>query len=176
LKTKKTTSRTRPAQRRVEQKPAVQKQKTVTWLLVADGEQAQLYAITHGTFSLRPVSGGHFTQKNMSQRMSTSRKPQKRPDIGNKRRHAMELHRKGHDRREISFVLSLSEYIGVAAREKRFNRLIIAAPPKAMSELRSALPDSATAKVAVEITHEWAHLTLNDMSNRVKATLLAVAP
>lgn len=57
------------------------------------------------------------------------------------------------------------------ARDGGFDRLIVAAPPKAMDDLRKAFTAVTAKTIAAEITHEWTRLGVRDMAERVKAAL-----
>ena len=125
-----------------------QKSKT-TWLLVADGAEAQVYIITFVPLHLQKLEGEHFKRK--------------RGHV-----HDLESGRPGHQRQEDHFTAQVAERINAAARRNEFGKLVIAAPPRALAELRKDLSPEVHGLVALEVSAEWTKLLTHDLLEHVR--------
>jgi protein required for attachment to host cells len=165
-------SRTRPARKRGSLLPAAPKDNVRIVLLVADGATAQLYDVAPITCRLTAIPKGKFRQANLPGRMIVSDRPGHTSFVGaGGRRSALEPRSEPHARAETVFLKKVASAVNLMARGTRFDRLIVAAPPKAMHDLRTSLNAATKRKVVSEITHEWTRLGVRDMAERVKAAL-----
>lgn len=168
-------SRTRPTQKRRSLLPSRPNTKVKTWLLVVDGAKAQVYDVAAETCRLKAVPDGTFKQANAPSHALASDRPGRGSHAGSQRRHAIAKRSDPHNKAETNFVKDVAKHINGAARLKQFDRLIVAAPPKAMSELRAVVNAIVKRKIALEITHEWTKLGVRDMADRLKAALRPLA-
>ncbi|MBL8631104.1 MAG: host attachment protein [Rhodospirillaceae bacterium] len=165
-------SRTRPARKRATLLPTSPNRPAQTvWLLTVDGAKAQIYVIAPVTFRPTALRDGVFKQSNRPSRAITSDKPGHRGHAGTGRRHSLSLRSDPHNQAETAFVKMVATHINAAAREKRFSRLIVAAPPKAIRDLRDTLNAATQKKIAAEITHEWTKLGVREIERRLKAAM-----
>lgn len=156
-------SRTRPARKRATLLPTSPNRPAQTvWLLTVDGAKAQIYVIAPVTFRPTALRDGVFKQ---------SDRPGHHGHTGSGRRHGLSLRSDPHNQAETAFVKMVATHINTAAREKRFSRLIVAAPPKAIRDLRDTLNAATQKKIAAEITHEWTKLGVREIERRLKAAM-----
>jgi protein required for attachment to host cells len=141
------------------------------WLLTVDGAKAQIYVIAPDTFRPTALRDGAFKQSNRPSRAIVSDGPGHRGHTGSGRRHALSLRSDPHVQAETNFVKAVTSHVNAAARDKRFDRLIIAAPPKAIKDVRSNLNATTQKKVALEITHEWTKLGVREIERRLKGAM-----
>jgi protein required for attachment to host cells len=59
-----------------------------------------------------------------------------------------------HEFEEKRFVEAISEKINRAALANRFDRLIVAAPPRALGQVRQALSKAASGRLAAEVNKD----------------------
>jgi protein required for attachment to host cells len=131
-----------------------------------------LYTLAPITCRLTAIPKGKFRQANLPGRMIVSDRPGHSAFAGaGGRRSAMEPRSEPHARAETVFLKKVASAVNLLARDGRFDRLVVAAPPKAMHDLRTALNATSKRKVVAEITHEWTRLGVRDMAERVKAAL-----
>ncbi|MPY69518.1 MAG: host attachment protein [Alphaproteobacteria bacterium] len=122
--------------------------KIVTWVVVADGTHARIYANDGPRKGLRRAlerdyEAGlpHYVRDILTDRRGSNAGG---PGAG---RHAMDA--KTDPRRHVAngFARSIAAMLGEAAQERFFDRLILVAPPKALGDLRAALPKPAGDRV-----------------------------
>lgn len=136
-----------------------------TWLLVADGKAAQIYTVEPITFQLSPVPAGRFTHRDLPGKMEKMRT----------RAHgAVNLRQSPHAATEDVFVRMVAMSLERMAGRTGPVDLLIAAPPKAMAVVRKTLKKATRDRIALEVTHEWAHLLPLDMTRRLIKALIKV--
>jgi len=164
-------SRTRPAQKNAALKPGRPGQVLKIGLLVVDGAKAQLYSAAPVTYRLTAIPEGTFKQATGVGRKSVTDRAGRGKNAGTQRRHAMAFRSDPHNKAETNFVKLIGQHINAVIREKQFDRLVLVAPPRAMSELRAVINSTAAKKIALEITHEWTKLGVREMAARLKSAL-----
>ncbi len=133
--------------------------KKTVWVLISDSVHAQLYSVKNMIpLRIEALHKGHF-------RGDGEATPHTDPvttDIkfeseGGPRHHAGR-HADPHDIDKEIFVEHLGDFINSANEQKRFDELIVVAPPHALGELRRGLDANVHKKIKVEIHGEWTKL------------------
>ena len=127
--------------------------RTTTWAAVADGAKA-LILVNEGTDaqpSLTVLTKAEL--ENPPAREQGSDRPGRRADSGPGQRSAMET-TDWHEFEESRFVRDFAERLNRAAARGRFDRLILAAPPKVLGLLRPVLSAEVTDRLAAEIASD----------------------
>jgi protein required for attachment to host cells len=129
--------------------------KTVTYVLVADGARARLYA-NHGVGKgLQPVSGAtHKADLHHHDREILSDKPGRAFSSVGSGRSAMEPHTDWHRFEKHKFAREMAKVLDAAAANKAFDRLILIAPPATLGDLRTELGDAARKLVSAELAKD----------------------
>jgi protein required for attachment to host cells len=122
----------------------------VTWVLVADGTQAEVFEHGGPGKGLIPVAGLHFEQEPLRAREINSDRPGRFAGGGVGSRSSVD-EANPVQMREERFVKSLADKLETMRREGRFDRLIIAAAPSALGDLRPALSDGVKETVIAEL-------------------------
>lgn len=118
-----------------------------TWFLVADGRRARV---------LEELRRGAQLQEPWAMEIGEGDlyEPQDRPprsfDSMGAGRHAMDGGRDLHEAEEEKFLRRVAARLGEAEKQRAFEHLVIAAPPRALGLLRSMLSDAAQARVRAE--------------------------
>lgn len=126
--------------------------KTVTYVLVADGARARLYA-NHGVGKgLQPVSGAtHKADLHHHDRDILSDKPGRAySSVGNSRS-AMEPQTEWHRFEKHKFAREMAKVLDAAAASRSFDRLILVAPPATLGDLRMELGEATRKMVSAEL-------------------------
>jgi protein required for attachment to host cells len=144
----------------------------LTWLLVADGAEAQIYAVEPVTFSLTPLRQGRFTHRGVASRNLVSDRPGRSFNSRGAVRHALEPRTSPHQAAEDKFLKTVGQALGPLMRAAKVGDLLIAAPPKAMAVLRKAMTKPVQDKIALEITREWTKLAPLEMTQRLIKALV----
>jgi protein required for attachment to host cells len=79
----------------------------------------------------------------------------------------------GPDRPELAFCQFVADLINRAARARRFQRLILVAPPHMLGNLRKSLAPHARALVSAEFTKNWLRLADTDVARGLGDALLS---
>lgn len=119
--------------------------KRTTWFIIADGSQLRLYE-----------SAGVKEHWNLidSKDQKIARKPshklgRERPGRGRKVGPDSRFSVNGsepHEKMETEFLFDLAKSLNKAARDEKFDQLVVAAPPRALGALRAKFQPQLTAK------------------------------
>ena len=122
----------------------------VTWVLVADGAQAQVFEHGGPGKGLNPVKGLHFEQEPLRARDINTDRPDRHYGGGVGTKSGME---DGDPVavRELRFVKGVAEQLETMRQQGRFDRLIIAAAPAALGDIRPALSDRVKETIVAEL-------------------------
>lgn len=124
---------------------------TITWILIADGARAQIFA-NHGPGKgIEAVEGAAFKGNHRPDREIMSDKPGRSFESVGETRHAYESHHDPHDELKRKFAAELAAHLDARLGEKAFDRLIVVAPPQMLGDLRSELSQSVRAAVYAEL-------------------------
>lgn len=126
--------------------------KTVTYVLVADGARARLYA-NHGPGKgLQPVSGAtHKSDLHHHDRDILADKPGRAFNSVGNSRSAMEPQTDWHRFEKHKFAREMAKVLDAAAASKSFDRLILVAPPATLGDLRMELGDGTRKMISAEL-------------------------
>jgi protein required for attachment to host cells len=129
--------------------------KTVTYILVADGARARLYA-NHGVGKgLQPVSGAtHKADLHHHDRDILADKPGRAFNSVGSGRSAMEPQTDWHRFEKHKFAREMAKVLDAAAANKAFDRLILIAPPATLGDLRTELGDQTRKLVSAELAKD----------------------
>ena len=148
--------------------------KTVTYILVADGARARLYA-NHGIGKgLQPVSGAtHKADLHHHDRDFLTDKPGRAFNSVGSGRSAMEPPTEWHRFEKHKFAREMAKVLDAAAASKAFDRLILVAPPATLGDLRTELSDATRKMVTAELPKDLTRHAEQDLPQHLE-TVLAV--
>jgi protein required for attachment to host cells len=124
----------------------LQMKKTVTWILIADGTQARV--LEHGGpgKGLSGVKGLDWSIPALQSKDIDSDGYGRGPNGG-----AMTSGNDASKHREAEFIRTVADVIDTKAKEGAFDRLVIAAAPIALGNLRKLLSDQTRKTVVAEL-------------------------
>jgi protein required for attachment to host cells len=133
--------------------------KVKTWIVVADGSHARVFERVGKAGELTSVfeRDDPEARKRTSDLVSDTRGRSAGGAGG--ARHAMELKVTPHQHLENVFIRNLAHEIDQAATGSKFERLILALPPRALGEMRAALSQAARDRVVAEFDRELISLS-----------------
>ncbi len=143
------------------------------WVLLADGHHARLLEGTRPFDKLHGVDGGVIEPEEahrFAREIGTDH-PGRSYSSGDDRRSAIEPKEDPQKAEERRFAEVLAQRLDAAAREGRYDRLIIAAPPAMLGEIRTVLGASARAKLTNAVDRDLVKLPADELS---KALLAAI--
>jgi protein required for attachment to host cells len=142
-----------------------------TWFLIADATQANIFAQANANDRLVGVDQGTFRNPDTSHhtRDLGSDRPARSIESVGKARHALEPK---HDPRRLAaarFAKDVAHFIEQKAIEKSFDRLVVAAPPHMLSDLRNALGQKAKALLIAEVSKDLTKVPLQDLPGHLES-------
>ena len=128
-----------------------------TWVVVANGTTARALENEGVGKGLNPAPAFEMSVESPPTREQGSDRPGRVHDRFGPGRHAMEPKADWHRRDKALFAKAVAKRIESSARDGRFDRLVLIAPPKAMGDIRAALDrhvrDLVTGEVTKDLTH-----------------------
>ncbi len=120
-----------------------------TWFLLADGRRARvLVEPKRGAMLAAPPD--LEMEISEDELYDVQDRPPRSFDRVGAGRHAMDRGRSLHEQEEEKFLKRVAETVGEAEKRKRFDHLVIAAPPRALGILREKLSAAARARIRAE--------------------------
>jgi len=127
-----------------------------TWVVVADKEQAHIYRrtekgleeIAHATAKgaqIKSVDDHVFEPQSLA--------PPHKPDT----------HHEKSSPAELAFIRRLVEWLDVAEKEKAFDRIVLAAAPHTLGDIRGFLPKNIQDRVHAELNKDLIKLPLREL-------------
>ena len=142
----------------------------MTWILVADGKQAQVYVrarverqmpppfeqnISHEPV---PVMGMRWEAESVNQYQLGRDATGMVFSSSGSARHMAEPHIDAHEEVKHHFALTIAKALGEARAKKQFEHLVLVAPPKMLGDIRKHLDQHVLATVVAELPKELTHV------------------
>jgi protein required for attachment to host cells len=125
---------------------------TVTWILIADGAHARLFANRgpgKGIEALEAINGDHRPDSELV-RDGLGRTFESSGSAGGMR-HAIEPRTDPHRELKRDFAKHLGKVLAQGLADKSYDRLVIVAPPTALGDLRASLSEPVKHVVYAEL-------------------------
>lgn len=144
---------------------------TITWILIADGAQARVLENTGPGKGLKQVDGLDFGQETVqAQDLVTDRPGRSFSSVG-PGRSAMEPRTDPVEHREAEFVKSLAGMLDAENGKGAYNRLVIAAAPIALGDIRKALSPGVKKTILAEIDKDLTNLPTAQLNKHLDGIL-----
>ena len=139
----------------------------VTWIVIADGARAQIFAQKGRATDLEPVLTRDCRAGRQRSRELVSDRPGRTFDRGGQGRHAKEPPTDPQRHAKDLLAHEIADLLDSERKKRAYESLVLVAPAQALGDLRSHL-DTATRKlVTVEIVKDLTHLSLTDLQQRL---------
>lgn len=143
-----------------------------TWIVVADGARARI-ALNRGPGSgVVPAMPYEFAAPHAPTRAFVSDRPGYHSERGTAGHRFEPKHDRHHFEKQV-FARDLAEVIDDAAADRRFDRLVLVAPPAALGRLRAALTARARRYIVAEVRKDLTHLPLRLLPRYLEPCLAA---
>ena len=123
------------------------------WMLVADGRRARVLVEQRRGANLEEPSEWAM-EISEDELYDVQDRPPRSFDRVGAGRHAMDGGRSLHEMEEEKFLKRVAERLGEAEKQKQFDHLIIAAPPRALGLLRYMLPAGAKLRIRADVSKD----------------------
>ena len=131
---------------------------TVTWILLADGAQAKVFEHSGPGTGLTPIRDLLFEEEPLQAREIMADKQGRSFSSVGHGRSAMEYSSDPVQVRETRFVKAVAEVLERKFQQSAFSRLIIAAAPTALGDIRDALSDRLKGAVVAEMPKDLTNM------------------
>jgi protein required for attachment to host cells len=124
----------------------------VTWIVIADGNQAKVFEHDGPGKGLRPLKELNFEQEPLKAQEIMADKPGRSfASFGPGSRSSIEYSSDPVAVRERKFVERLADMLDEQFQQGKFDRLVIAAAPAALGDIRPALSDRVKQTILAEM-------------------------
>lgn len=141
-----------------------------TWILVADGEKALFLRNDLDAQDPDLNVMQQEEQDNPSDREQSANRPGRMHDTGVGQRSAMD-DTDWHELAKERFADELSDILYQKAYKNEFEKLVIAAPPNILGELRDKLHKEVSSRVIAEIPKTYTNHPIDKIESLIKAEL-----
>jgi protein required for attachment to host cells len=124
---------------------------TTTWILIADGARARIFANRGPGKGIEAVAGGAFDADHRPDREIMSDRPGRAFESVGDARHAIEPHHDAHRELKQAFAEELAALLDAKLAAKTYDRVVLVAPPAMLGDLRASLSEPVRAVVYAEI-------------------------
>jgi len=142
-----------------------------TWILVADGARARLFAATPASTTFTEL--GCFTNpegRAGTRKLTTHRPPTVNESVGNAR-HAIEPHVTLREKVADRFARELGDVLARGHAERRYDHLMLVAPPRFLGALHGNLDKPLRDVVSCEVRRDFTALPSAQIRARLSAKL-----
>ena len=143
----------------------------VTWVLLADGAQAKVFEHGGPGKGLTPVRDLLFEEEPLQAREIMADKPGRSFSSVGRGRSAIEYSSDPVQVREARFVKSVAEVLQKKHHEGAFQRLVIAAAPTALGDIRTALGHELKEAVIAELPKDFLKMPTPQLERQFEGIL-----
>ncbi len=144
---------------------------TTTWILIADGARARIFA-NHGPGKgIEAVEGGEFDADHRPDHEIVSDKAGRTFESVGATRHAIQPHHDPHRELKRAFSERLAAMLDEQLAEKAYDRVILVAPPVTLGDLRAALSAHVKAAVYAELDKDLTKTPTAELPQHLGAVL-----
>jgi protein required for attachment to host cells len=140
---------------------------TRTWILVADGARARVLENTGPGKGVSEVAGMEFAEDALRNREIMSDRPGRSFESADQSRHAMEPPTDPKQLAETAFVTGLVEMLDDKFKAGEFDRLVLVAAPRALGDIRKALPKELAQVVYGELAKDLTKVPNTEMEKHL---------
>ncbi|MCF4098947.1 host attachment protein [Maritalea mediterranea] len=141
---------------------------TITWLLVANGTEAKIFENTGPNKGLTPLTDqGRQREALKTSEIVANDRGRTFTSAGDGRS-AMEQQTDPDDVEHEKFSREVADHLNRAAQENKFDRLIIAAPPKSLGEMRQHFNKHLEQKLEDDVPKDLTNIPTADLPDYFK--------
>jgi protein required for attachment to host cells len=149
-----------------------QKKKT-TWIVVADGSRARILASEGAMTTMTLIEEKDCPAARKATKDLGTDRPGRSGASATPSRHAMEPRIDWHEQEKARFAGEMAKLLNLAARQRRFDALILVAPPRTLAEIDRHLDSGARSKVVNEIAKDLTRVPPGDLPSRLQPIIRA---
>lgn len=147
-----------------------------TWIVIADGAHAKVLERSAEKPTLRTVDGLTVSIELPASRDMLTDRPGRSFESHGRARHAKESRSDPHRELKRSFAKHLAGLLKTNLADKRYERLVLVAPPATLGDLRDALVKTVRARVVAELGQDLVKTPHNQLRRHLADVLPGVPP
>jgi protein required for attachment to host cells len=144
---------------------------TTTWILIADGARARVFANLGPGKGIEAVDGAAFDADHRSDHELASDKLGRTHESVGVTRHAIEPHHDPHRELKRAFSERLAAMLDAKLGAKAYDRVVLVAPPTMLGDLRAALSDHVRAAVYAELDKDLTKTPIHELPKHLGAVM-----
>lgn len=145
--------------------------KTVTWVLIADGTRARVLRHDGPGKGLAPVDGLDFAIEPVQAQDIMADRPGRGHSSSGAARSGMEPRTDPVDYRETQFAKSLAAMLDRQQQKGAYDRLVIAAAPIALGDIRKAISPGVKKTIVAELDKDLTNVPTPQLSKHLNGIL-----
>jgi protein required for attachment to host cells len=145
--------------------------KIVTWVLIADGTRARILENTGTGKGLKQVDGLEFAIDPMLAQELVSDRPGSYSSPSGGARGGMEPRTDPVDHRETVFAKSVAAVLDKKQQEGAFDRLVIAAAPIALGDIRKAISPAVKKTIIGELNKDLTNMPTDKLATHLDGVI-----
>jgi protein required for attachment to host cells len=146
--------------------------KPITWVLVADAARARVFRIEEPGPHLVPALDRELIATNLPTHDLVSDRPGRHSDAGGQGRHTMDA-ADPHRLEKRRFAHEVAAVLDEERKKHAFERLIVAAAPQLLGDLRAEMSDDLKRMVEAEIAKDFSKLPVREIEEHLAGALQA---
>jgi protein required for attachment to host cells len=128
--------------------------KVITWILVADAARGRIFENDGPGRGVKAAGVEEFEGENLRSRDINADRPGRSFDSTTPKRSAYEPPTDPQRHAKHEFMRELAQALEAGLNAKKYDRLILVAPPQALGDLRSLMSQAVKAKVIAELNKD----------------------
>ncbi len=137
------------------------RRKKTTWVVIADGARARIVATEGPGTGLVPLREMESAASRTPTRELGVERPGRAFESADVMRHAIEPRVDWHRFEKQQFARDIAAIVDGALGRRRFDTLVLVAPPRTLGDLRKALAPGTRAKVTAELAKDLTNVPLH---------------
>jgi protein required for attachment to host cells len=142
-----------------------------TWILIANATQARIISHIGPGHGLKDIAEMTYADTIAGMEKTNRNIPGRTFDSSGTSRHAMEPHADQQDLERTNFAHFLTENLKKQYIQEKFDRLIIAASPAMLGNIRKALPKAIDHIIYAELPKDLSHIDTAQLSKHLEDVL-----
>ena len=145
--------------------------KETTWVVVADGAKARIFANKGSGSGITSVEERIDPEARKPTRDLGADKPGRSFESADNTRHAMASPADWHQEEKQKFLSELAAHLDTAVQQNRFDALVIVAPPEALGLLRKSLAGATAKRVQGELAKDLTNAPEPDLAKALTSVI-----
>jgi protein required for attachment to host cells len=140
-----------------------------TWILIADGHQAKVFERHGPNATLVPVEDMFVEMELPPNRDIQDDRPGRSFESSNPSRHSIASRTDPHRDLKRDLARNVADKLSQGLSDRRFDHLVVVAPPATLGDLRQVFSAPLQAKVTAELAKDLTKVPHHDLPSHLKA-------